>query len=158
MFFNKKGVSEVVANVLIVLLVIVGVAVIWSVVKPTIDKSAEQIDTGCFEVSLEATSCKSNPAVTTTTATTKWDVVVKRSTGAGKLTGMKLIFEDAAGATQVIDAPTTPAISGLTELATIKYPSVEDGTTFVPTKLNVAAVVGDNLRLCTPLTTPINCA
>ena len=59
MLNNKKGVSEVVANVLIVLLVIVGIAVIWSVVKPTIDKGAGGIQNAgdCFSVSVSPVSC-----------------------------------------------------------------------------------------------------
>ncbi len=149
MFFNKKGVSEVVANVLIVLLVIVGVAVIWSVVKPTIDKSAEQIDTGCFEVSLEANSCKPN-AVTAA----NWDVVVKRSTGAGTLTGMKLIFEDSSsGATTVVDAGT---ITGFDELETQTFSNLDDGA-ITADRVNVAAIVGNELRLCQPLAAPTLC-
>ena len=66
MLNNKKGVSEVVANVLIVLLVIVGIAVIWSVVKPTIDKGAGGIQNAgdCFSVSVSPVSCtKSNGAL-----------------------------------------------------------------------------------------------
>ena len=49
-FFNRSGLSSVVGNVLMVLLVIVGVAVIWSVVKPTIDKSAKQIEADCLNI------------------------------------------------------------------------------------------------------------
>jgi FlaG/FlaF family flagellin (archaellin) len=58
MLQNKKGVSEVVANVLIVLLVIVGVAVVWAVVKPTLDKSSKQIAgaNDCFGANLEVAS------------------------------------------------------------------------------------------------------
>ena len=149
MFFNRKGVSEVVANVLIVLLVIVGVAVIWSVVKPTIDKSAEQIDTGCFEVSLEATSC------TADTGGNGWDVVVKRDTGAGDLKGIKFIFEDSSsGATTVVDGGT---ITGFDELETQTFQDLDAGAV-IPNRVNVAAVVGNNLRLCQPLAAPLTCA
>ena len=147
MFFNndKKGVSEVVANVLIVLLVIVGVAVIWSVVKPTIDKSAKGIETGtaCTGVSLEVVSCARGA--------NDWDVVVKRNTGAGELTGLKLIFEDATEATSVVDAG---AITGFDELETQTFTSFDDGA-ITATKVNVAAVVGG--ELCPVLTIPINC-
>ena len=54
---NRKGVSEVVANVLIVLLVIVGIAVIWSVVKPTIERTADTVQSDCFTVQVEPQSC-----------------------------------------------------------------------------------------------------
>ena len=87
MFINKKGVSEVVANVLIILLVIVGVAVIWQVVTPTFDKGASSIKaTDCLSLSLEAVSCKLTEKV-----------IIQRGSGPGTLTGLKLIFENAVG-------------------------------------------------------------
>ncbi|MEK6846774.1 MAG: hypothetical protein AABY16_01260 [Nanoarchaeota archaeon] len=62
--FNRKGVSEVVANVLIVLLVIVGIAVIWSVVKPTIERTADTVQSDCFTVQVEPQSCVLSAAAT----------------------------------------------------------------------------------------------
>ena len=56
----KKGVSEVVANVLIVLLVIVGVAVLWAVVKPTIQKTSDAVQSDCFTVQLNSVKCEIN--------------------------------------------------------------------------------------------------
>src|SRR3989344_181788 len=60
---NRKGVSEVVANVLIVLLVIVVIAVILSVVKPTIERTADTVQSDCFTVQVEPQSCTSVAAV-----------------------------------------------------------------------------------------------
>ena len=183
-FSNRKGVSEVVANVLIVLLVIVGVAVIWSVVKPTIDKSAKEINTECFNVKVSPVSCAKPsviPAVMgscSTTTATACDAdgdcpgtetctgyvapvpvgaksTVKRDAGAGQFLGFKVLYEDATGATQVFEESASTL-----ELATEAYTHTLTGT-FTPVKMNVAAVVGPNSadkRTCEVLTTPIGCA
>ena len=45
---NKRGISAVVANVLIVLLVVASVAIIWAVVRPTIEQAGEGIEAGQF--------------------------------------------------------------------------------------------------------------
>ena len=57
---NKKGVSAVVANVLIILLVIVSIGVIWAVVRPTIQSAGEQINSDCFNLLISAKSCGLN--------------------------------------------------------------------------------------------------
>lgn len=146
MFKNKKGVSEVVANVLIVLLVIVGVAVIWSVVKPTIDKSAKEINTECFNVKVSPVSCAVDGSAG----------VVKRDAGAGGFQGFKVIYENAAGETQVFEH-----LGVVSELATGNFDdSAALPASFVVDNMNVAAIVGPNtadLRTCDVLTAPVSC-
>ena len=82
---NRKGVSEVVANVLIVLLVIVGIAVIWSVVKPTIDKSSNAVRSDCFTVQVEPTACALSAAVAATSGTCS-ATTAQNCVGAGQST------------------------------------------------------------------------
>lgn len=149
-FNNKKGVSEVVANVLIVLLVIVGVAVIWSVVQSTIDKSAREIKTECFNVKASPVSC------TPSTTNGIYDVIVKRDSGAGSFQEFKVILEDDRGATQIfsVGGPTVQELETVTEtLTTIG--------TFTASKMKVAVVVGSNpaeVRTCEVFAAPIVCA
>jgi hypothetical protein len=59
--FNRRGVSAVVANVLIILLVVVGVALIWAAVRPSIEEGAEGIGSGCFTLNLEPLKCEYYP-------------------------------------------------------------------------------------------------
>ena len=57
---NKKGVSAVVANVLIVLLVVAAVSILWAVIKPTLEGAGEDIagSTTCSQVNMEITNCE----------------------------------------------------------------------------------------------------
>jgi len=54
---NKKGISAVIANVLIVLLVIASIGIIWAVVRPTIQSAGEQVSSDCFSLLINAESC-----------------------------------------------------------------------------------------------------
>ena len=80
----KRGVSSVVATVLIVLLVVVGVAVLWAAVKPAIDRTADTVQSDCFGVQLEVTKCEID---TSDSNPTLWDAIVsiKRNVGQGDL-------------------------------------------------------------------------
>ena len=114
-FFNRSGLSSVVGNVLMVLLVIVGVAVIWSVVKPTIDKSAKQIEADCLNIDVQAVSCVLN--------LTKFDfggslvnrmnvtTLVKRNTGGGNLKEVRLQYHGKGWGINFV-SPTPPVIYG----------------------------------------------
>ena len=54
---NKKGLSTVVATVLIILVTIIAITLIWQVLRQTIKKSTGQISTGCVDVDLDVLSC-----------------------------------------------------------------------------------------------------
>jgi len=92
---NKKGLSEVVTNVLIVLLVIVAIGVIWAFIYPMITKSGAKIEASqaCLSLSnnLEITMCDSDG--------TNAKVLVKRSSGSEALKEIKLVFEKEDGST-----------------------------------------------------------
>lgn len=154
MIYSKKGVSTIVANVLIVLLVIVGVAVIWAVVNPTLDKSAQGVKAAdCFSVRLEPQSCDFTSGA-----------VVKRNAGTGPLFKVKLIFTDTNGVTFVSEQPLSPG--DLDELESKSF-GVGLITPSMPTtgfltskaKFNVAAVIGTASApiTCDALSEPITC-
>src|SRR3989344_4253193 len=147
MFNSKKGVSEVVANVLIVLLVIVGIAVIWSVVKPTIDKGAAGVQADCFTVAVEPVSCTPNIAGV-------WNVTVKRNPGDGEFQAIELVFEDASGASERFANATAVTSAVLGELETVTL----IGTETLGTGLTVNTVVRTGDQLCQITTEPITCA
>jgi hypothetical protein len=165
MYTNKKGVSEVVANVLIVLLVIVGVAVVWAVVKPTLDKSSQGVTkaSDCFTVKLEPVSCTDAVPGNTNGDTAPFTVVVKRGTGTGTVEKANLIFEDSAGARYVLGAysGSTPAFgtqitSLATELQTASFGGLTPTGLATGTKyFNVAPTV--NGQVCEVLTQEITC-
>ena len=147
MFNSRKGVSEVVANILIVLLVIVGIAVIWSVVKPTIDKGAKGIQGDCFTVQVQPVSCSGEVG--------SWDVSVKRGPGAGNLEAVELIFEDETGSIKRIESVNLLDIQGILELETKLQKDVDDQ--LAGTKIKVNTVLKVNGQLCQITSQPIDC-
>jgi FlaG/FlaF family flagellin (archaellin) len=150
MFNSKKGVSEVVANVLIVLLVIVGIAVIWSVVKPTIDKGAKGVQADCFTVALEPVSCTAAGSVEG-----NYNVVVKRNPGAGNFEEVHLLFEEGTSSERF--EPVTPNVVSSTTLAELETATIAaTGITLTNPTVNVVVTSGG--QLCQITTQPINCA
>jgi len=83
----KKGVSEVVTAILLILLSIAAVIIVWAVVKPLVEKPASQAQTDCVTVDLEIIGNTSD------------SVIVKRKPGAGDLTGLKIVITNSTGAT-----------------------------------------------------------
>jgi len=83
---DNKGLSTIVATLLIILLVLVAVGIIWVVIKNVISNSSEQISTGTFTISLEIVSASqpqdsSNNIINT-------NIKVKRNAGEGELEGL----------------------------------------------------------------------
>ena len=182
--FNKKGVSEVVANVLIVLLVIVGIAVIWSVVKPTIDKSAQGVRSDCFTVQVEPVSCSNVGtctggagatctnlitkatcvAVTSCTwTTTDYKVTVKRNPGAGSFDSVEAIFSDGTnaerktlgGITSTTPEELASATSDLVPISSLTTSGFNAGVNNPIKTANI--VLKANGQLCQVTTQPVNC-
>ncbi|MBS3081814.1 hypothetical protein J4416_02665 [Candidatus Pacearchaeota archaeon] len=146
MLNNKKGVSEVVANVLIVLLVIVGIAVIWSVVKPTIDKGAKGINSDCFTLQIEPVSCVKDGNA--------YKVNIKRNPGAGVFDAVELVFEDADGGSDRF-SPKGANVVTSASLGELETKIILGTTALTPTKVNTVITVGGNL--CQITTQPVDC-
>jgi cysteine-rich repeat protein len=81
---NKKGLSTVVANLLLILLVIVAVGIIWVVIRNIVSQGAEQISLGQFTIDLSITSAYVQG--------TNIIVGVSRSSGDGQVTGINFVF------------------------------------------------------------------
>ncbi len=180
--FNRKGVSEVVANVLIVLLVIVGVAVIWAVVKPTIQKASDTVQSDCFTVQVEPQSCELSDGVpgtcrltqggtsTNTPCNSNTDCPVSGEicsggTPAGATATLVIKRNPGAGSFEDIEvvfedatAATERVSSGIASTA---LDELETTTPIVlnpaltPVKANVALKV--NGQLCAMTALPVNC-
>jgi len=145
---NKKGISDVVTTVLIVLLSLVAVAIVWSFLSPLITKSGTQIaqTQACLSASLEVSGCK-------LTGTNVYNVTVKRSAGSADVRSIGLIFARADGSTNVTEQTSAPD-----ELETRLYPGVSPG--FNAINVAVAAGIADAkgvIGYCTP-SQPTVCA
>ena len=160
MKFNKKGLSEVVTTVIIILLVLVAIGIVWAVVNPTLKSGAQQVSADCLSLSLEPVTCD---VTLTGAAFTSAAVQVKRNAGSGTLTGLKILLMN--GATPVQTATITPVSVGnlASELGsgsfTIVPTDLPSGYTVSPLetdyKIKVAAVTTS--RTCDPNPTEITC-
>ncbi len=84
---NKKGLSTIVATLLIILLTLVAVGIIWIVIRNVVQTGTQQIDidSKCLSASVEATSVDvTNPAAAR--------VTIFRNGGDDPLGGVKLVF------------------------------------------------------------------
>ncbi len=176
---SKRGVSTVVATVLMVLLVIVGIAVIWAVIKPTIDRSSDEIEGDCFSVRIQPVKCEIDG--------NNGDVLVsvKRNVGGGDLNEIKILMSgniypalgtwtSSVSKEIVISVPLATPLEELASTSltlSILDPSLlpagvisvtqtagaSGSQIYVPTELNFAPVVGEQKKLSEPLSTPIEC-
>ena len=150
---DKKGLSDIVTNVLIILLVLAAVTIVWFFVKPLIERSASSVSgvNDCFTVDVVPTACNI-PALTGT-------VTVKRNVGSGVVTMLKIVGHTATDS-QAIDfnlATATPPIA-LTELQSATSPTLT--FSFNPDYVTVAPVIdagNGQTKICQESTTKINC-
>ena len=83
---EKRGLSAIIATLIIILLTLVAVGVIWVVVQNLLRSGAEQIELGQYTLDLEIKSVQ----ITGENVT----VVVKRNAGEGEFIGMNFIFSN----------------------------------------------------------------
>lgn len=141
---NKKGISDVVTTVLIVLLAVGAVAILGYFLLPMLTKSGGKITQAeaCMSVSLEVTNCSA-----TTTALT-----VERNAGAGSLKIIKFIFENPSGEKVVRNSTIVPDELGSKVYIAPYDPIIPAG--FVLKKVSVAAGMADEtgvLFYCNPI-------
>lgn len=151
---NKKGLSDVVTIVLIILLALAAVGIIWAFIKPTIENTGGGIDLSaqCFNTEVKPTKC------TTTDTDSDGNIdsaIVTVQLAKGKADEVIAILELDDGTTQVqtVTAPTLLGTAQITfDLAAI---------TGNPTKANAAAIISDdngNTKTCDVSPTVAQCA
>jgi hypothetical protein len=95
---NKRGLSEVITTVLIILLVLGAIVIIWTVVKPMIQKSSEQISSDLFTISLslKKDTVINNPILSQVKFT------LQRGAGPANLKGINVVIKDNNGNTKTV--------------------------------------------------------
>ena len=122
---NKRGLSEVVTNLLLILLVLVSVGIVWVVVRNLVSEGAGEIEIGQFTFDLQIQSAYVSGT----------DVVVsiKRNAGGGELVGVKFVFSNET------DSINVDKIGALNEL---------DRRTFTFTSTEIPGIgVGDDVSV-----------
>ncbi len=127
---NKRGLSDVVTTVLIILIAIAAVIIIWNFVSPAIRNAGEGISPELITTSFSVKSVVTDGALEA--------VIVERKAGAGDVTSLKVVLEDESKRTCVIESP--GAISELSSRRiAISLGVCEDG--FIPVKVSVVPVL-----------------
>src|SRR3989344_7184066 len=93
--FDNRGLSTIVATLLILLLVMVAVGIIWVVVRNVIQSGTEQISLGKYTLDLQIEQVQK-------ISDSQINVQLKRNAGAGDFVGLKFVVEDNDG-TEVIE-------------------------------------------------------
>ncbi len=83
---SNKGLSTIIATLIIILLVLVAAGIVWVVIRNIISQGAEEIELGKFTFDLSIKSAYVDDS--------NVKVVVRRSPGAGDLIGVRFIFFD----------------------------------------------------------------
>ena len=138
---NKKGLSDVIGTLMIILLVVVAVALLWIPVRNLINNSSEKFDGGtkCLDVDVQVTKvvrANDNADLTTNPNRNKiYNVTIERfDNGAFDINGVDLAFENSAGTANHVSEImlNIPALKILTKKVTLSR-------NLVPTKVKVNA-------------------
>ena len=143
---NRKGLSDIITTVLVIVLVIAAIGILWASLKPTIQKGVESTEqAGCYQIDLQAVKCLKNSG-NTANVTYKW------VSGDVTLVGSKLVLGKVDGSSTSVDG------NAMTQLATTASNNVDFGA--VPKQFSVAAVIkssSGNSITC-QASEPIQCA
>lgn len=145
---NKEGIGSVVATVLIVLLVIIGVAILWTAVRPLISSTGNRVQPDCFTLDLDVSSCTYSAGTAPYTA----NLVIRRGVGEGDLKAVKFVFSLASGDPLV----TSEVATNIDELETFNVPQIPNFQQ-APQSVIVVPIIGEERIICTPIDNPREC-
>jgi hypothetical protein len=125
--YNKKGLSAIVATVLIILLVIAGVTLVWTPVRKLITDQSKELEASCL---------LANPTITKACRSGS-DIDITISNGAeGKIDGTQVIYGDDANS--LINSVVDNTTFNINQVKTITV----TGATGTPAAVKIAAIVG----------------
>ena len=145
---NKRGLSDIVATVLLVLLALAAIAIVWVFIQSTLNQTNTSIELNqkCLEVEVKPLRCQylsSSPNLP----------VVRIQVTKGEPSQVVTILENTVGET-FVRSETAPATLGTKDII---YPDANYGT---PSKARVAARVSNaqsNTLTCKESTIEIDC-
>ena len=144
---NKKGLSQIVTMVLIILIVLGAIALIWSFFRPTVQDAASRITAECYKINVNLEGC-TYIAYGNDPLTYDITVFVDRNAGNGAWTAVKLVFNDGANVVDGSGAVPSELESGNFTVT---------GANFLPTNVDIAPQVGAEEQICSELGSPIPC-
>lgn len=162
MIQSRKGLSDIVTNVLIILLVLVAIGIIWAFVRPTINQGAGQLQGSneCLTIDLSAVSCTYRTAAAASNPNTA-DFTYKRTTGDGTIQEIKFILKDASGNSKLNSTSLAADIPAVLETRSVTGRSFTGFTPSGQVTFDTAVVVqipsNPAGRTCAPRDAPVIC-
>ncbi len=102
---NKRGLSDVVSTVLIILIIVAAIGIIGTIVLRNVGDTGSKVESAtlCLELDVEPTRCVSNATASVAT--------ISRGAGgsATVITNLSLVYENAAGATTLANFVAIPS-------------------------------------------------
>ena len=145
MVMKKRGLSDVVAVTLIILLAIAAVVIVWAFVSSMLKDTGKQLEANCLNVNVKPVTCD--------VSTTK--VTVQSGTGDAILTSLRIVvYSDGT------PSATSDVVSCATPLNPLESGECSDAKFTKGKYVSVAGVIknADNLdQVCTPSTEKIEC-
>ena len=150
---NKKGLSDVITNVLIILLVIVAIGIIAAFVMPLLRNTGNQVTEGtdCLSVNVAVASCVWNSSITAGSANNTL-ITLSRGAGSYNVGAVKYIIEKSDGTTAVVPFSAID-VAAFSEFASIVKPG---NFTTMPTSAGVAVTIANAKNSC-PETPRVAC-
>lgn len=105
---NKKGVNEIIASVLIILIVLVSVVLVWNVIRKTLSETSERVGAEQLSVSLSTQMLQ--------LSSEQANISVIRNPGAGNISEIKIIISNGTTSITYTNNTRTP-----NELETLTY-------------------------------------
>lgn len=127
---NNKGVSTIIATILMILFVLIAAGVVWVIIQNILSDQTEEISTGLERITLTIVGSSVN------ITSSEVSLVINRDIGKGKLTKVKIILYNEDGESYAEDAEA----STLTELGSKKFSISTGGLTNI-NKISVAPIV-----------------
>ena len=125
--YNKRGLSAIVATVLIILLVIAGVTLVWTPVRKLISNAAEETEANCLLANPQITKACINSG----------DLEITISNGAeGVIDGFQIVYGDTTDNLNETASDTTGI--GINAIRTLSITP----SGIAPTATRIAAIIG----------------
>lgn len=144
MMKNNRGISSIIATLILLLLTIVLVGIVWAVVSGIVKTSSEGATSGaqCFNSALEVTA-----ATCTISSVGNCNVTIQRSLGTDTIGGVRLIFTNTSGSSFFMD------VNGTLQTLVPIRPTITTGVASV-SDIKAAVYYSDaagNKNVCSPV-------
>jgi flagellin-like protein len=126
---NKKGISTIIATIMMILFVLIAAGIVWVVIQNILSSQSEEISSGLDRVTLSIVGSSIN------ITNSEVSLTINRDIGQGDLTKIKIILYDSEGESYAEDVDA----ESLTELESKKFSVSKGGLTDIE-KISIAPI------------------